>query len=266
MSAAERWRTQLEAWALPQQLLDSVPDSPYSWPPELWRRRHEETHVATKTLEVVEMFVSPPASVLDVGAGTGRASLPLAERGYRVVGVERNQGMAAGFYAAAAGLDAALIEGSWPDVAEQAGDHGVVMSAHVVYDVQDIEPFVVALDRAAQHGVAVEMTPVHPWAHLTPYYRALHGLDRPDGPSVADFAAVVAACGRTPVVERWSRPGGLRFADHAELLDFFRRRLVLGVERVDELDALLAPDIHEDDGWLVLGDTQRELCTVWWRR
>ena len=267
MTAAGRWRQQLEAWALPDELLASVPDSPYSWPPELWRRRHRESDPAdSATTTIITRLLDRPGSVLDIGAGTGRASLPLVAAGHRLTAVERNPDMAAALREAAADADVAVVEDSWPEAASKVGRHDVVMCAHVVYDVQDIAPFVTAMIDAADRGVVVELTPRHPWSHLAPYYRTLHDLDRPDGPTADDFAAVARECGAGEVrVERWSRSGGLRFADRQELIEFMRRRLVLPVERSAELAVLLEPDIRERDGWLMLGDPERRLCTVWWR-
>ncbi len=270
MTAAAEWRKQLEAWAIPQELLDAVPDSPYSWPPELWKRRtaaQEGSDREPETTGIVRGLFGDGGTLLDVGAGTGRASLPLAAEGRPLTAVEKNPGMAAGLREEAdrLGVEVRVVEGAWPEVAAEAGRHDVAMCAHVVYDVQDIAPFIAALHAAARRAVVVELTPEHPWAGLAPYYRALHDLDRPDGPTVDDLVAVVEeVVGVTPQLERWSRPGGLRFAGRAELVDFFRRRLVLPAARAGELEALLEPDIAEEDGWLVLGGGERELVTMWW--
>ncbi len=268
--AAARWRGQLEAWAIPQELLDAVPDSPYSWPPELWKRRTEAQEQAAdepETTAIVRSLLPEGGTLLDVGAGTGRASLTLAAAGHPLTAVERNPGMAEGLRAEAdrLGVPVTVIEAAWPEAAAAAGTHDVALCAHVVYDVQDITPFVAALHDAAGTAVAVELTPSHPWSSLTPLYRALHGLDRPGGPTVDDFAAVVKeAVGVHPQVTRWSRPGGLRFADFEELVEFQRRRLVLPAERAGELEALLRPEVRAVEEWLVLGDPVRELATVWW--
>ncbi len=271
MTAAARWRAELEAWAIPQELLDAVPDSPYSWPPELWKRRSmaaEEAAEEPETTGIVRELLGDVGTLLDVGAGTGRASLPLAAAGHPLTAVEKNPGMAQGLREEAErlGVDVTLVEGAWPEVAAQAGVHDVAMCAHVVYDVQDIAPFVSALHTSARRGVAIELTPTHPWSGLAPYYKALHALDRPAGPSVGDLVTVIREeLGAEPAVEWWSRPGGLRFADRAELVGFFRRRLVLPVRREPELEALLEPDIVADGEWLLLGGGERELATVWWR-
>ncbi|MDP8959158.1 MAG: class I SAM-dependent methyltransferase [Actinomycetota bacterium] len=270
MSAAEEWRAQLEAWAIPGELLAAVPDSPYQWPAQLWKRRRASDAASGEerpTARVVRGLLPQQGTLLDVGAGTGRASLPLAREGYRLTAVERNPGMAQGFRdeARALGVEARLVMGSWPEVAKQVEPHDVVLCAHVVYDVQDIGPFLRALHDRARRGVVLELTPNHPWADLAPYYRSLHGLARPEGPTAEELAEVVReVCGLLPQRERWRRPGGLWFGDRDELLVFFRRRLVLPEERGEELEGLLAPEIVERDGQFFLGEEAREMVTMWW--
>ncbi len=85
VSAAARWREYLEAWALPPSLLAAVPDSPYAWPADLYRRGQEAEAAGppTPTARRVLGLLPPGGSLLDVGAGTGRASLPLAAWGIR---------------------------------------------------------------------------------------------------------------------------------------------------------------------------------------
>jgi len=57
----------------------------------------------------------------------------------------------------------------------------------------------------------------------------------------------------------------MRFADLQELLDLYRRRLVLPAERSGELADLLEPEIRDEGGWLTVGAPERPSCTVWWR-
>ena len=268
-SATDHWRIQLEGWALPQELLDAVPDSPYEWPAHIWKRRRAALAAGPEpvTTGVVRDRLPTGGTLLDVGAGTGRASLGLATEGHWLTAVERNAGMAAALREEAERLaiDAVVIEGAWPDVVAEAGRHDVVMCAHVVYDVQDIGPFVRSLDAAARHAVVVELTPAHPWHGLAPYYEALHDLSRPAGPTAGDLAAVVTeVVGVVPTVQEWTRPGGMRFESIDELVDFQRRRLVLPADRMAELEGLLIPEIVEDGGWFLLGPPERELVTISW--
>jgi SAM-dependent methyltransferase len=269
VDAAARWAAELEAWAIPDELLAAVPDSPYAWPVELWRRmQRDERSGATVTLEIVLAMLGDAGTLLDVGAGTGRASLPAAVAGHALTAVEPSPDMASGLRCEAERLGVAVtvIEEPWPDAASLVEPHDVAMSANVVYGVPRLEPFLEALHARAGRGVVVELSPRHPRSGLAPYFRALHGLERPDGPGVELFVEVVGdTLGVHPFVEFWSRPGVLRFADLQELLDLYRRRLVLPADRVPDLAALLESEIREEGGWLTVGEPQRPSCTVWWR-
>jgi SAM-dependent methyltransferase len=267
--AVSSWRRQFDEWVIPQELLDAVPDSPYTWPQGLWRRKAEsavERGEITPTRQKVIALAGPGGSVLDIGAGTGRASLPMARVGHRVTAVERNDGMLEGLRDLSIGLPVKIVEGSWPEVAAQVDVHDVAMCAHVVYDVADIGPFLFALNKAAKKGVVIELTESHPWTSLGPYYQALHQLDRPAGPTVDDLMAVISeSLHVVPEVDRWERPSDLWHESEEELLEFYRRRLVLPIERRAELARLLAPDIVEVDGRFVVGDV-RPFATMWWRQ
>lgn len=271
MTAAERWREKLDAWALPEWLLAQAEESPYGWPQFLWRRRSEmaESETETPTRRVLASLLGERGALLDVGAGRGRVSLPLAREGHRLVVVEPDAGMAAGFREDAGrwGVEARLIEGRWPVVADQVGPVDVALSAHVVYDVADIVPFLSAMSQVAGTGVVIEMSASHPWSDLAPLYRLLHGLDRPAGPTVEDLAEVVReGLGVTPEMESWERPGHVWFTDWDEILEFYGRRLVIRPgERAARLRPLLEPLVVEDEGRLTVGDDRRRLATLWWR-
>jgi len=267
-TAAARWRRDLEAWALPQHLLDAVPESPYGWPLHLWHRMQQDEAGESPTTAIVGDLLGERGTLLDVGAGTGRASLPIAALGHPLTAVEPKPGMVEGLRheAGLSGVAVRVFESSWPESAAVVGEHDVVLCANVVYDVPDLGPFLEAFHGAARVGVVLEVGTRHPWSGLKQYYRALHGLDRPDGPTVGLLVQVVReTVGTDPEIRRWQRPVRTRFADLQELLDLYRRRLVLPVERSDELLDLLAPDVVEEDGWLSLGTGHREQATLWWR-
>ena len=267
MSAADRWRSELAAWAIPDRLLLAVDDSPYRWPVEHFRRRNisaAET-APPPTLDIVSRLAGEGGTVLDIGAGTGRASLPLAARGHPVTGVEKSSEMAAALRAEAAAVAGSyvVVEGSWP--AADLGRFDVVMAAHVVYDVPELGPFLQAMHSQADRAVVVEMTESHPWTPLGPYYRALHALDRPTGPTVDDLVAVVReVIELEPEVVWWERAGGSWFESWEEIVELYRRRLVLPVDRIGELRPLLEPDVEVTDGRMTIGDSVRRLATVWW--
>jgi hypothetical protein len=141
------------------------------------------------------------------------------------------------------------------------------MCAHVVFDVSEIGPFLTALSERATAGVVVEMTSRHPWVHLGPYYLALHGLERPLGPSWEDLVNVVHEVIRVdPTVEHWQRPTDLWFESVDEILELYGRRLRIGPDRLAELRGLLEPDIVSGPDGFQVGTESRDLVTIWWPR
>jgi SAM-dependent methyltransferase len=268
VTATDRWREELEAWRIPDELLAAVPDSPYTWPKKLWKRRAEralDVERSSPTLEAVKRLAGK-GSVLDVGAGTGRASLPLVRDGYRVTMVEPNPVMLEGLSELKGEFEFDVIAGRWPEVASDLHPHNVSLSAHVVYDVADIAPFLAALNGSATTGVVLELTPAHTWASLGSLYLELHGLDRPSGPTVDDLVTVIKeTIGVDPIVERWSRPTDLVFETVGEAVEFTARRLVLPPDRWGELEKRLLPRVVGRAGHWQVEPTERELCTMWWR-
>ena len=270
MKATDRWRAELEAWVIPQSLLDAAEESPYGWAPWVWARLSAVARSGPPpvTVEIARNLLGDHGSVLDVGAGRGRVSLPLAVLGHDLTAVEPDTGMADGFEedAARLGVSAHLVRGRWPEAAGEIPQVDVVMSANVVYDVPGIGPFVAALHDNARRAVVIEMTGFHPRVATAPLFRAVHGVDRPAGPSVDDLVAVIIEeLGIRPDVKRWERPGTLWFENWDEILDFYGRRVALPMARHPELRPLLESQVTEERGRLYVGDRMGGHCTLWWR-
>lgn len=270
MSSADYWRLQLEEWALPSELLDAVPWNPYEWPADLFARR--DRHVADRQLpsrhtdEVIRRL--NPSTLLDIGAGTGGSSLHLATNDVQVTALERDAGMANKLREAVGSSDlpVSVIEGSWPESAGAVGTHDVVTCSHVIHNVPDIVPFLEAMVSSAAVAVVIQEFETHPWAHLGPYYKQLHDLDRPSGPTVDDLVAVISEhIGAEPIVERWSGGRPMSFNDRDELFTFYGRRLVVPPSRWEELDDVLGPHVTDvGDGTVQLEERTKQLATVWW--
>src|SRR5262245_26698484 len=167
---AGRWRDDLASWAIPEEIMRRVPDSPWELPERVFvhRARRQLGGPEGRSAEVALAALATPGTVLDVGAGGGAASLPLAAAGRatRVVAVDAHPGMLARFTetAASAGVEAATVEGRWPDVAGRVEPADVVVCHNVLYNVPDIVPFVDALTSHARRRVVVELTARHPMA------------------------------------------------------------------------------------------------------
>ncbi len=267
MDAAARWRDQLEAWALPDELLDTAEESPYGWSQDLWKRRSAiaATGEPPETTRIVTELMPKQGTLLDIGVGRGRASLPIAESGYRLIGVDESLEMLTGFSedARERSMHVETVEGRWPDVATQVPVADVALAANVVYNVADIVPFIGAMIDHARIAAVLELTDRHPWAHLAPLYRDVHHLDRPDGPTADDLVAVIVEMtGEEPVVHRWERQGHVWYESWDELLDHYGRRLVVPKAERAALRPLLEAHVVSDDGRLRVGDGPTELATI----
>jgi len=258
-TAARRWREELERWAIPEHLLRAAPTDPHRFSVARFSALTADAlrQPPTRTTERARERVPSGGSVLDVGCGGGAGSLPLAPPAGLLVGVDQSADMLEAFAAGAAerGAVATTVHGSWPQIADAVPVADVVVCLHVVYNVADLPPFVRALTAHARNRVVLELPTRHPLAWLTPYWRRLHDLDRPLGPTGDDALAVFADLGADVRHERWSRPVSLRGEPLAAQVAFVRERLALGPDRDDEIGDLV--------GEIGIPD-RREVITAWW--
>ena len=255
--AARRWAEGLAAWAVPEEILAAAPQSPYGFDVGLFARIADEAlECETPSHRVAREALPGGGSVLDVGCGGGAASLPLAPPAALLVGLDQSSEMLGAFAerAEARAVAHRTIEGAWPDVADHAPVVDVVVCHNVFYNVGDLMPFVQRLTEHARAGVVVQLTEHHPLSWLNPFWKEMHGVDRPDGPTTDHAAAVVREAGFDPSVQRWELPmSAARTAE--ELVAFARRRLCVGPERDPEIRELMAryppPEL-------------RPCATLWW--
>jgi len=264
-----RWRAQLQAWAIPEEILAAAPESPWGFPVGLFRARAERAGAGgrqTPSNREAARWLPPGGSVLDVGAGAGAASLPLAGAAGLLVAVDESAAMVEAFRAAAAGAAARAegVQGRWPEVAGRVGPADVVVCHHVLYNVADLAPFAAALTDHARRRVVVELTDRHPLVALAPLWRRFHGLERPSGPTAGDAAAALAALGLDPERQDWESDDRLGFDRFEELVAFTRRRLCLPAARDAEVaEALLEAGTREVGGvWVGAGS--RRVSTLSW--
>jgi SAM-dependent methyltransferase len=266
----EHWRSDLAAWAIPEHITAAVTESPWVLPRTVFARRADRVVAAPSgpSFERAWAALEPPGSVLDIGSGAGAACLPLLPRCTALTAVDTEPDMlellADRVRATGSGIKPTLVAGWWPDAAAEAGTADVVTCHHVTYNVADIEPFVVALTAAARRMVVVEMTTAHPLAILNPLWLRFHGLARPDGPTVDDLLAILAAMGISARSQRWERPGERDYASFAELTDVTRRRLCLPPERAGEVGEALADLVVDPEQPADLGSSGRNVVTIWW--
>ncbi|GAA0945102.1 hypothetical protein GCM10009560_59800 [Nonomuraea longicatena] len=255
------WRTRLGSWAIPDSILARAPVDPWGHDPARFTTRDESAFAEadrSPTMSRIVEALPEGGSVLDVGAGTGAASLPLHGRLGTVVAVDTSPAMLSHLCATAdeLGVKVVGVEGRWPDVAAQTQDADVAVAAHVAYNVPDLDVFLCALDAHARQRVVLELTHRHPMSWLTPLWEHYHDLSRPARPIAEDVVALAAALGFGVRVEEREAPME-RFSTLGELAESACRRLCL--------DPAMAPEVADTAMELGMWPVPRDRwVTIWW--
>lgn len=252
--AAARWEEALKRWAIPQEILDVAPESPWGCPVDLFKRRAGEPPPETPSRARAREALPVGGTVIDVGCGAGAAAHALVPPAGRVVGVDEDPAMLEAFAEAAAVAHAEVL-GRWPDVEASVETGDVVVCHHVLYNVWDADHFVRALGAHARRRVVVELYEAHPLRWMNPLWRALHGVERPEEPRARDALELIRDTGADARMELWEAPARWDAALADSHFAFLRRLLCLPPERDEELRAALetAPP-----------PAFRQAATIWW--
>ena len=252
------WKTNLESWVIPQEILDQAEVPPWIHPVELFTI-DEETIPDTFSHRTARSALGEGDSVLDIGCGGGVASMALIPPAGTVIGVDNDQAMLDQYAMAATRYGAHHREflGTWPAIADEVLEADVVVCHHVAFNAPDIAPFLQQLDMHARKRVVLEMPMFHPMSRLSPMWKHFWNLDRPTAPSAHDVVTIAQALGLNAQIEVWADAvswGSRNVKSDEQRLALARRRLCLGVDRADELAAYLAE--HPE--------APVEIATIWW--
>jgi len=207
---AERWR---QIVADRTTLAHGHADSGY------WDRRAasfaRSTHArGDEFLRVLEPYLSPRTTLIDVGAGTGRHATPLAERLEWVTAVEPSEGMRSHIPPRD---NMTVVASTWEDADVAPAD--LVVCSHVLYGVAEPLPFVAKMEAAARERVFVMLRETdlpHPAAEIR---RRLAGPTGPRMPRFSDLFMVLVQAGIAPDVQFLRYPIVTRYASMAEALE-----------------------------------------------
>ncbi|MGH3427443.1 MAG: class I SAM-dependent methyltransferase [Mycobacteriales bacterium] len=270
MNALRLWDEALRGWAAPQEVLAAAPKEHHGFDVSLCNRLAAEgAGPPTPSRYRAREALPCGGTVLDVGCGVGAASLSLATHPCegtaashpvlgRVVGVDQQQDMLTAFAARAErlGIAHAEVQGRWPDMASNTPEADVVVCHHVLYYVDALAPFALALTAHARRRVVIEVPAEYPLAWLRPLWQRLHGLNRPDRPTIDDAVNALRELGLAVEVERWNDPSFPWRGRTSELVAHVRSRLYLSQEYDTDIAALLREFGLPRDG--------RPMATVWW--
>lgn len=266
-TAIARWRAALAEWAIPAEILEAAPESPWQLRPQQFAARADRAvHEATPTPSRARALEALPegGTVLDIGAGAGAASLPLLGRAARLIAVDGDAAMLDELRARVpAGVALTVVHGTWPDVAGSVDEADLVVCHHVAYNVPDLDVFVRRMTERARRRVVLELTSAHPRTTQNFLWPIFHGIERPERPTAGDAVAVVRACGLAPQVETWKRREVLIAAeDLPELVASMRRYLCLTPDRDPEVAKALEGHLITRGGQV--GFAALPVVTVWW--
>ncbi len=201
-AAYEAWREQFVAHEEQQARLSGPP------PEDTWAPLVERFSPSDHAPEGFERFVEligEDGSVLDIGAGGGRWSVPLAARVAQVTAVDPSEAMTAALQQHAAALAnlEVLPTMSWPPPdASTVPSVDVVFNSHVIYFVDDIAAFLDAMEHHATRRCVVIAGERSGGAPPPDAFEAVHGEPLVESPACNELVSVLAARGAEYEVER----------------------------------------------------------------
>jgi SAM-dependent methyltransferase len=171
------------------------------------RKRHDEF------LRVVEPYISPRKTLIDVGAGSGRHAVPLAELMEWVTAVEPSEGMRAQIPHRD---NMTVVASTWQDAEVAPAD--IAICCHVLYGIEEPVPFIAKLQASARERVFIMLRqgPVpHPATQLR-----IRMLGKPNlpVPQFSDLFMLLVQMGVAPEVTFVRYPIVNRYTDMDEAL------------------------------------------------
>jgi CTP:molybdopterin cytidylyltransferase MocA/SAM-dependent methyltransferase len=276
MVAEAMWGARVRADRDQVERVREVPDGADFYAPVRSMFRADPTRSDDPVLVALLELIRSGDRWLDVGAGAGRYGLPLAialdASGGDVIALDPSPSMLESLREIAA--DHAIenvrtLEARWPPPAGSkaaAIEADVVLIAHVGYDVEEIGPFIDALEAAARRLCVAVLMERPPAAAADPFWPLVHGEKRSPLPAMPDFVDLLRARGRSANVRSVSSETR-RFGSRDALEGFVRRQLWIDPSGPKEarfreaLDRLVG---EEADGWTVVDHVSTDIGIVTW--
>lgn len=228
--ALATWATMVRANRDQAERLREAPAGTDFYAPVADSFRADPNRTDEEALNTLRALVRPGETWLDIGAGGGRYALPLAQHAGRLIAVDPSPGMLSvlreGMAAHAIG-NVDIIESRWPMPLGTAPDADVALISHVGYDVEDIGPFLDAMESSARRLCVALLLNEAPASVAKRYWPLVHGEERALLPALPDFLALLLARGRFVEV----RAAGARepgyYRDVETALGFLRQQLFI---------------------------------------
>jgi CTP:molybdopterin cytidylyltransferase MocA/SAM-dependent methyltransferase len=251
-----------------------VPDGADFYAPVRSLFRADPTRTDDPVLAALLDLVRPGETWLDVGAGAGRFALPIARAldpsGGSVTAVDTSGSMLEALREIADDYDienVRTLHTRWPIADPMSVASDVALIAHVGYDIEEIGPFVDALEAATRRLCVAVLMDGAPAAAADPFWPPVHGETRVPLPALADFTELLRARRRDPSVSRVTIEPR-RFESRDAIEGFARRQLWIDPSgtRETRFQAALDELTHMgSDGWTLKDRPPSDIGIVTWR-
>jgi SAM-dependent methyltransferase len=235
-----------------------VPDGKDFYAPVTSLFRADPRRTDEPVLEALRSLVVPGETWLDIGAGAGRYALPLALIAREVIALDPSVGMLGVLRELMTEYGIAnirVVEGRWPPDNRLSAALGplpcadVALIAHVSYDIEQIGPFLDAMELASRRLCVAVLMERWPASVADPFWPRVHGEERSPLPALPEFVELLTASGRNPDVTIAEREP--RTFDSREALEAFLLRqlwIADGGEKERRFRTALDELVAADDG------------------
>jgi SAM-dependent methyltransferase len=219
-------------------------------------------------MRFLQPHLRPDDRVLDIGAGTGRYLPWLAQQVAHVIALEPSAAMRAHLeqtIAEAQLSNVEVIADGWPPA--DLPRVSVAISAHVLYSVREIAPFLQAMDASASRLCVLALMLRHINSTLSPFWQRFHGEPRHMLPCALEALNVLYQLGIETTLELVPRTPST-YASIDEALEALRVKLrfVPHPQRDAELVAAIRELlIAQPDGSFVVPEQPAHTAVLSWQ-
>jgi molybdenum cofactor cytidylyltransferase len=270
------WAARVRANREQVERIREVPDGQDFYAPVRSLFRADPTRTDDPLLGPLLALVGHGETWLDVGAGAGRFALPLAraldESGGDVVALDVSPSMLEALREIAddnAIENVRTIEARWPPDPGSVDrfEADVSLIAHVGYDVEEIGPFLDALEAASRRLCVAVLMERAPASAADPFWPPVHGEARVPLPALPEAIELLEARARQPSVTRVAIEPR-HFESRDVLAGFARRQLWIDPAGPKEALFQAALDeltVEDETGWTIRGRSTIDAGIVTWR-
>jgi SAM-dependent methyltransferase len=217
-------------------------------------------------LEALRAMVRKDESWLDIGAGGGRNALPLALLAKEVIAVEPSTAMLKNLRQ---GMDESgihnlrIVEGRWPLKERLEAD--VSLISHVSYDIEDIGPFLNAMEASSRRMCIAVLLDAAPSSLANIFWPQIHGEQRVPLPALREFIVLQIARGNLCELNLSTR-NPMTYPNLDLMLSFLRQQLFIEPNGKKDLllKKILKEQMVEQNGRFALSWKPTKLGIVSW--